>query len=116
MDDKWIQGQANRSCHPTAKGWKLQVHWKDGTSSWEALHNLENSNPIKLAEYPKWNHLEMEPAFAWWVPHTNKHCNVIINALKTASYTKKEQKFDLEIPNCIERASEIDNETGTDFW
>ncbi len=62
------------------------------------------------------NHLVLEPAFAWWVPHTLKRRNTIISALKTASYTKTAQKFGLEIPSRIKHALEIDQETGTDFW
>jgi hypothetical protein len=45
LTDKWIRGQANTSCRPTTRGWKLQVQWKDGTTSWEPLRNLKASNP-----------------------------------------------------------------------
>ncbi len=37
ITDKWVHGHANRSRHPTTKGWKIQVRWKDGTTSWEPL-------------------------------------------------------------------------------
>jgi hypothetical protein len=116
LADKWIRGQANKSCHPTTKGWKLQIRWKDGTTSWEPLQNLKGSNPIEVAEYAIHNKLEQEPAFAWWVPHTIKHRDRIISSFRIASYPKKAQKFGLEIPNSIKRALEIDKETGTDFW
>ncbi len=92
------------------------MRWKDGTISWEPLRNLKGSNPIELVEYAIMNKIESQPAFAWWVPHTIKRRDKIISALKTASYTKKNQKFGLEIPNNIQRALEIDQETGTDFW
>ncbi len=98
MEDKWIQGHANRSCRPTTKGWQLQVRWKNGTTSWEPLHNLKSANLIELAEYAIRNQLDAEPAFAWWVPHTIKRHNSILGALKSATYTKKAQKFGLEIP------------------
>jgi hypothetical protein len=35
----------------TTKGWYLQVLWKDGSSSWEPLHDLKESHPIEVAEY-----------------------------------------------------------------
>jgi hypothetical protein len=51
----------------TTRGWDINVEWKDGTSSWIPLKDLKDSNPVKLAEYAKANHLASEPAFAWWV-------------------------------------------------
>jgi hypothetical protein len=81
--------------------WMLQLCWKDATISWEPLCNLKSSNPIELAEYAIRSNLEEEPAFAWWVPHIIKCRATDISALKTASYTKKVQKFGLEIPNGI---------------
>jgi hypothetical protein len=116
MADKWVQGQANRSCRPTTKGWTLQVCWKDEMTSWEPLRNLKCANPIELAEYAIRNKLELESAFAWWVPYTIKHCDTIIGALRTAAYTKKAQKFGLEISNGIKQALEKDKETKMDFW
>jgi hypothetical protein len=62
------------------------------------------------------NKLDQEPTFAWWVPHTIKHRDTIIDALKSASYAKKVLKFGLEIPTSIQHVLEIDRETGTDFW
>lgn len=116
MSDKWIQGKANMSCRPTTKGWKLQVQWKDGTTSWEPLRNLKSSNPIEVAEYAITNKLDQEPAFAWWVPFTIKRRNRIISTLTTALYPKKAQNYGLEIPTTIQRALQIDKETRTDFW
>ncbi len=101
MEDKWIQGNTNCSCRPTTKDWRLQAHWKNGTTSWEPLCNLKNANSIELAEYTIRNKLDAESAFAWWVLHTIKHHDSIISALKPSTYTQKAQKFSLEIPNGI---------------
>jgi len=30
----------------TTRGWKLLVRWKDGTTNWESLKDLKESNPI----------------------------------------------------------------------
>jgi hypothetical protein len=116
IDRKGIQGKSNMHCQPTTKGWRLQVRWKDGTTSWEPLRNLKNSNPLEVAQYAVTNELDKEPAFAWWVPHTIKRHDTIISALKTVTSTKKSHKFGLEISTSIKRALEIDQETGTDFW
>jgi hypothetical protein len=39
--------QARRS----TKGWKLCVTWRDGSTSWEPLYRLKESNPVNVAEY-----------------------------------------------------------------
>jgi hypothetical protein len=101
---------------PTTKGWKLQVCWKDGTTSWEPLRYLKSSNPIEVSKYAIACGLDSEPAFAWWVPHTIKQHNWMIGALKAVTYIKKSQKFGLVILHTIKHALEIDKETGTDFW
>ena len=52
------------------KGWKFEVEWKDGTSSWIPLKILKESNPIEVAEYAVSRGIEKEPAFNLWVNHT----------------------------------------------
>jgi hypothetical protein len=69
IDDKWIQDNVNRQLRCTTKGWKLNVVWKDSTTSWEHLQNLKKSIPIQVAEYAVVNKLVKEAAFAWWVSH-----------------------------------------------
>jgi hypothetical protein len=77
-DDKFITHGANRSLRRTTQGWYLQIQWRDGTTSWEALRNLKESNPVEVAEYAVANKLLEEAAFAWWVPHTLKRRDRII--------------------------------------
>ena len=45
---------------------------KDGSTSWEALKDLKESNPVEVAEYAVGAKIVSEPAFAWWVPFTLK--------------------------------------------
>ena len=59
------------------------------TLSWEPLQNLKGSNPIEISEYVIAKGLDTEPAFAWWVPHTMKHRNRMIGALRAVTYKKK---------------------------
>ena len=33
----------------TTKGWELCICWKDGTTTWEKLSDLKESNPVELA-------------------------------------------------------------------
>jgi len=99
----------------TTRGWKLLVRWKDGTTSWESLKELKESNPLEVAEYAVANNIASEPAFAWWVPYTLKKRDRVIKAVKNR-YSRTYQKFGIELPKTVERALEIDGETGTTFW
>ena len=65
------------------RGWFLLVQWHDGSTSWERLADLKQSNPIEVAEYAVVNRLVEEPAFKWWVPHVIKRRNRIISKVKS---------------------------------
>ena len=99
----------------TTRGWKIQVEWKDGTTDWVPMNELKASNPVELAEYAIANKIAEEPAFAWWVPDVLRKRNRIISKVKS-KYWKTTHKFGIEIPKDVERALEIDKETGTTFW
>ncbi len=66
--------------------------WHDGSTSWEPLCNLKESNPVELAEYAIAHHIANEPAFAWWVPYAVKKRDRIIAHL-TTRYKKCTHKF-----------------------
>jgi len=89
-----------QSLRRTTQGWHLLVRWHDGTTSWEPLRNLKESNPIKLAEYAMATKLSEETAFHWWVPFTLKKRDRIISASKTWSH-KRNQKFGI-LNYCVE--------------
>jgi hypothetical protein len=115
MDDKWIQRGSNKQLRRTTQGWQLKVLWKNGTSSWEHLRNLKESNPVQVAEYAIANKLVEEAAFAWWVPFVIKRRGRIIGSINSR-YHKRTHKFGIEIPKTVKRALEIDKETNTDLW
>ena len=50
----------------TTKGCHLCVEWKDRTTTWERLLDLNKSDPIRVAEYSTQG-ISHEPAFNWWV-------------------------------------------------
>ena len=79
------------------KGWYLCCNWKDGTSTWERLANLKESNPIEIDEYDVAQDISHQPAFAWWVPFTIKKRKSIIGTVKSG-ILKKTHKFVIEIP------------------
>lgn len=114
-DDGFVMLRGKRVPKRTTKGWKLCVEWKDGTTSWVDLKDVKDSHPVLLAEYAVANKLVSEPAFNWWVPYTLKKRDRIIKAVKKRYYRKTE-KFGLELPKNVQRALEIDRESGTTFW
>jgi hypothetical protein len=63
---------SNKKVRKTTKGWHLCVEWKDGTTSWERLADLKESNPVEVAEYAAAKSLLGTPAFVWWAPHVLK--------------------------------------------
>jgi hypothetical protein len=96
------------------KGWKLCVQWKEGTTSWEALAHLKESNPIEVAEYAVAVGIADEPAFAWWVPYTLKIRKRIVSKLNKR-YIQRTHKFGVELPKTVAEALELDRKTGTKF-
>lgn len=103
--------------HPkrTTRGWKMCVLWKDESTSWVALKDLKESHPIQVAEYAVAREIAHEPAFAWWVSGVLRRRNRIISAAKT-KYARTNEKYGIELPHTLQRALEIDQETGTTFW
>ncbi len=63
-DMMYITHGSNRQIRKTTKGWKLCVEWKDGSTSWERLADLKESNPVELADYAVAHRIETKPAFA----------------------------------------------------
>ena len=97
MEDMYIDHGSNRQLRKTTKGWQLCVEWKDGTTSWERLADLKESNPIEVAEFAVAQGLHDEPAFLWWVPYTLKRCARILAAVNK-HYHKCTHKFGIEVP------------------
>ena len=100
----------------TTRGWQLCILWKDGSTSWEMLKDLKESYPLEVAKYAVANLLDKEPAFNWWVDFTLKRRARLIKAVSSTRYMRKWQKYSIELPKTVERALQIDKETGTDFW
>jgi hypothetical protein len=108
-------GSRNPSAHPTTKGWKLCCEWADGSTSWEPLRNLKESNPIQVAEYAQQRNLLHEPAFAWWAKEVLRRRKRIIQKVKTR-YWQRTHKFGIRLPKSIEEAIALDSENGNTLW
>ncbi|KAI2497691.1 Reverse transcriptase (RNA-dependent DNA polymerase) [Fragilaria crotonensis] len=113
--DMWITRGSNRRMRQTTKGWRLCIEWKDGTTSWERLADVKESNPIEVAEYAVAHGIDSEAAFAWWVPYTLRRRNRIIAAVNKR-YHKRTHKFGIEVPKTYEDCIRIDRENGNTLW
>lgn len=113
--EEFITVNGKRCQIKNTKGWQLCVQWKDGSTSWESLTNLKESNPVEVAEYAIAHRIANEPAFSWWVPFTLKQRSRIIASVNKR-YLKRTHKFGIEIPKSVQEALEIDRCTNTTFW
>ena len=64
-DKHIVTGNGQRRLRKSTRGWKLEVLWKDGSTSWIPLKDLKESNPVEVAEFAKARGIDDEPAFAW---------------------------------------------------
>ena len=113
--DMYIQHGTNRHLRKTTKGWKLCIEWKDGTTTWERLANLKESNPVEVAEYAIAQGIQDEPAFLWWVPYTIQRRNRIIAAVNKR-YHKRTHKFGIEVPKTYDECVRLDRENNNTLW
>jgi hypothetical protein len=79
------------------------------------LKDLKESHPIETAEFAKARSLADEPAFAWWVPHTLRKCDIILLKIK-AQIRKTTHKCGIEIPTSVEKALKIDTSNTNTLW
>jgi hypothetical protein len=95
----------------TMKGWELCIQWKDGTTTWQRLADMKESNPVEVAEYAIARGIDIEPAIAWWVDWTIKQRDRIVAAVNNRSL-KQTHKFGIAIPQNVDKANRLDKENG----
>ena len=91
----------------TTAGWKILIKWKDNSETWIPLKDLKESHPVELAEFARARGIDVEPAFAWWVPYTLRKRDVILSSVKKR-IRKTTYKYGIEIPTSIEHVYNID--------
>jgi hypothetical protein len=111
----YIKVGINRQIRNTTKGWHLCVEWKDGTTSWERLADLKESNPVEVDEYAATKNLHDEPAFAWWAPRVLKKRKIIIAAVPKRCH-KRTRKFGIKVPDTWDEDVKLDEENGNTLW
>ena len=91
------------------------VEWKDGSSSFISLKYLKASNTVELAKYVAVKHLDIEPAFKWWVRDVLRRCNRII-AKVNAKYWRMKHKFGIQAPKSVDKDLAIDKKNVNTLW
>jgi hypothetical protein len=79
--DMYIKHGRNKKVKKTTKGWNLCVEWKYGTTIWERLQDLKESNPVEVSEYASAKSFINTPDFVWWSPHVLKKRRISIVAV-----------------------------------
>ena len=116
MENGYIEiSEGHRKPKKTTRGWQVLVEWKDGSTTWMALKDIMQANPVELAEYAFANKIDQEPAFAWWAPYTLKKRARIISKVK-AKYWRTSHKYGVQLPKTVEQALQIDKDTNTSYW
>ena len=113
--DKYVYVNGRKQLRKTTIGWDLCILWKDGSTSWQRLADVKESNPVELAEYAVTKGIDKEPAFEWWVPHTLKKRDRLIAAVNKR-YHKRTHKFGVRVPKTVEEAKRIDADNGNMLW
>ena len=96
------------------KGWDFQIKWESGDTTFIALEDIKETNPVEISEYVLANQLEKEPAFAWWIRTALKRRDTIIS--KVSMRVRKKMKFGIHLPAMYEEAVRMDKESGNKFW
>ena len=99
-------------------GWKLCVQWRDGSTSWQELKDLEESHPVETAEYTMSQEIYHESEFKWWGKAVlNKTLKIIpLVKKRNTHYLKKTHKFWIEVTKSVAQAYAFDKNNGNTLW
>ena len=115
-DDAFITSKnGGKRRKKTSGGWEILLQWKDGSTTWAAMKDIQSAYPIQLAEYAQQRGIDTLPAFAWWIPHVIKKRNRIISKTKSKYWTRT-HKFGIRLPHSVKEALAIDKENGDTLW
>ena len=109
----WISHKGARKRVVTAKGWKIEVEFLDGSTKWFPMIQVKESLPLQLAEYAISRKIHEEPAFAWWVMNVMRKKKKIISMIRTP---KKVLKYGIKVPGDVDQAYAFDLENNDDLW
>ena len=84
-----------------------------GDTTFIALKDIKETNPVEISEYVLANQLEKEPAFAWWIRTALKRRDTIIS--KVSRRVRKKMKCGIHLPATYEEAVRMYKESGNTF-
>ena len=82
-DKYFVSKSGRRSMRKTTVGWKFNIKWRDGTTTWVSLKDIKESNPIEVEEYVTARDIQDEPAFAWRLSFTLRKRDRIIASVNS---------------------------------
>ena len=78
LTDQQITVKGRPVTHKSTAGCQICCQWKDGSTSWGKLSELEESHQVQITEFPVAQGIDHEPAFNWWVKDVLKKRDQII--------------------------------------
>jgi hypothetical protein len=111
----YINHGRNKNVRKKTKCWYLCVEWKYGTTSWERLADIKESNPVEVAEYAATKSLLDTPDVFWCAPYVLKKRTRII-AAATKHYHKRTHKFGTEFPKIWNDCMRLNKENDNTLW
>jgi hypothetical protein len=95
---------------------RLELEWKDGSTSFLQLKTVKEMNMVEAAEYAVANCIDDEPAFDWW----DKDCleqKTHLTGSSQKCHIRRGYKFEICLPgNSIEDALRLDKINGDIQW
>ena len=114
LTDQQISIEGRTLSHKTTAVWQICCQWKDGSTSWEVLSELKESNPLQTAEFAVAQGIVHKHAFNLWVKHVPKKRDRIIASIRKQQtrYLKKSHKFGIELLKTVELTYALDAKNG----
>jgi hypothetical protein len=108
----YIKHDSNKKVRNTTKGWQICVDWKEGTTNWERLADLKESNPVEVSEYAATKILIDTPGGPQYV--LQKHTRIIADVTK--HYHKRTHTFGIEVTKSWDDCVKLDKENDNTLW
>ena len=56
-----------KRCSDTKNKVEVFFQWKDGSTKWVTLKDMNNSYPLQMTKYAVHRRIADDPVFAWWI-------------------------------------------------
>ena len=76
---------------------------------------MNNSNPVKVAEFAVSRGFYRDPAFNWWVSYTIRRRDLVIAGVNSR-VKRVTHKYGVELPYIVQEAYALDDNNGNTLW